>query len=1456
MKKIAALMLAGVIALGSVPPILSGVLSASAAEITPDAVSGLKVWYDATDLKLKDGDAVTRWENKAGDHRFDAVQANTGSQPVFTASSKVNGKAGVVLSDAAYLQLENSFDLNDMSIFAVVHPDRLEGGGDDNQIFSKLANTDPWNHNWYFNIKDAGFNFGWKDAGGFRDYTGENRALTANTSYILAGVKQADQGRLYINGETIGSLQGNTGNSDAVHNDQPIYIGGAGAGKSMDGAVCEIIAFDRGLSQEETAGIHDYLSKKWGIRQENAVDGEIRIGGEPLRAFHSKTLHYKHTLPKGTAQAPEVTADFGGARVEIEQAKNPNSTASVTVEKDGVRQTYTIEFSVMEKELLNLNKPQIEQVKITDGFWREKLDLFSTTTVNHVFDNFEATGTLQNFQNIGTDGASPSRSTDPWNDGLLFEAIRGASDFLRQKPDAALQARIDGYIDIVYDAAMKSGNGYLSTWAMMERPGQYFDGTGNAIQYHDAYNFGCMAEAAVHYYKATGKTKLLYVVTRFAEFIADNYGYGQKADGTAKINMVPSHEGPEEMLLKLYELYRDEPELKAKIEAYNPQAPLSIDENEYADLVKFWIENRGNYEGRVNGANYGIYAQDHARYFDQTRGEGHAVRANLFYTGMAAAGIEFKDYTYLSTADTIWHHIRDKQMYITGGVGAEAADEAYGADYDLPNDGYCETCAQVAMGFLSENLSRAFGGSEYQDVLERYLYEGALGCVGENGKTFYYQQPLSNVNNARWNWLEHTPCCPPMFLKFYSELPSYIYSYDDSSVYLNQFISSQMVLDNGLTVTQTTDMPWGGTSKVSVTGGSTILRVRIPNWVGEDAVSIQKNSTAYDYTVENGYALVKVADGETVEIQLPMKARRVYSNEQIEANQGKVSLAYGPLVYTFEQDDNAFIPRFGSGEGNLGVPADGKLTASYNKDLLGGVVTITVPGEYYDYNGVRQSCTLTAIPFFARSNRESSTSFVWVDEQVKASGGGAKSWMAMAEGTTNDFGNSPAAAFDGNASTCWKSGSTDEPQILAVDLGDVKSIGKVSLSFLEARVWNYTVLTSKDGRSFQEFAVQKNASEKKSAYENAGNTDARYVAVLFSGVPRDDLIAVNEMAVYAPGKDQNLAKAKSCGATSSYNPGSSVFAMIDGDPSTRYCPTGVEKPQTLVMDLGEIASVTGMSILFEKPSQWSYAIQISTDGVHYTDYQRETFHMTQDGTVRNIDKAAKARYVKLSITGTTDGVWGSVWEFDVKTQTPVKSIFQQIVQSPLLLDGPDGVVEAGKTVTLSTSAQNVQNLQWQVDQNDGNGFVPLKGETGKTLSFTAQKEQNGYRYRLMAERSGETVFSDDFVLTVKDPSESSEPSEPSNPSTPSEPSGPSDPSAPSKPEEPSDPGKPQTPPEPQTPSQGGDNPSQGSNAPSDGNGSNNPVTGGASMAAAVSLALAGAGAGAFAIASHKRREQR
>ena len=112
--------------------------------------------------------------------------------------------------------------------------------------------------------------------------------------------------------------------------------------------------------------------------------------------------------------------------------------------------------------------------------------------------------------------------------------------------------------------------------------------------------------------------------------------------------------------------------------------------------------------------------------------------------------------------------------------------------------------------------------------------------------------------------------------------------------------------------------------------------------------------------------------------------------------------------------------------------------------------------------------------------------------------------------------------------------------------------------------------------------------------------------------------------------------------------------------------------------------------------------------------------------------------------------------------------------------------------------------------------------------------------------------------TPSEPSKPSEPSEPSNPSTPSEPSGPSEPSAPSKPEEPSGPSEPQTPTEPETPVQGGegDNSSQGSNAPSDGNGSNNPVTGGASMAVIASLALAGAGAGAFAIASHKRREQR
>lgn len=1260
MKKLVTILLVLAISMTVMPNV--NLHNSQAAITSPQSISGLKAWFDATDLSLNDGDSISKWENKVGDSNFDAIQTDAGKQPKFVASG-INGKEGVRLSDETFLQLANQFDLNDMSIFVVAKFDSMEGGGDDNQIFSKLSNSDPWDHNWYFNINNKKFNFGWKDAETWRDYPGSNNGIAVDTNYILSGIKRQDKGLLYLNGEKLGETQGNTGNPAALHNAQPIYIGGSGVGKSMDGIISEVVVFDRGLTDTEIEDVNAYLNEKWKINIGDGVEGMIMIDGKPIRAFSKSTLNYKHTLAKGRTEIPVVTADFSGANVTVTQADSVDGMAKVAVEIEGVTKEYTVNFSVFDKDILDLKQPEVEQVEVLEGFWKEKLDLFSTTTVNYVFDRFEERGTLKNFEKIGTENARPEGSTDPWNDGLLFETIRGASDFLRANRDAELEAKIDEYIDMVYAASLKSENGYLSTWAMMEKPGQYFDATGDARWYHDAYNFGCMTEAAVHYYKATGKTKLLFVSTRFAEFIVENYGYGTREDGSPKINMVPSHQGPEEMLLKLYELYKDNPDLKNDIESYSSTYPLNIKEDEYADLVKFWIENRGNADGRVNGITYGEYAQDHARFYEQNRGIGHAVRANLFYTGMAAAGREFDDYTYLSTANEIWENIVNKQMYITGGVGARQEDEAYGEFYELPNTGYCETCAQVAMGFFSEELSLVYGESKYADLIEKYIYNGVLGCIGEDGKSFYYQQPLSMINNERWDWIDHTPCCPPMFLKFYSEMPTYIYSYNADSVYVNQFISSKLTLDSGIIIAQETQMPWGGTSSIKVEGGDTNLYIRIPNWTNQEDFVVKKNNQKIDYVIVDGYAKVSAEENSVVEVSIPLEARREYSAPEVTYNEGKVALAYGPVIYSVEQVDNRFVPYFSTKNGNFGVPVDAELKAQYDENLLNGIVSIEFEGEYYDSKGVKQTGTMIAIPSYKRSNREVATSYVWVDEEVKPLSINNKSWMAKALDSTSDIGNSASAAFDGKMSTSWISGSPDTPQVIMCDLDEVNHIKEVAISFGSSQGWKYSVLTSKDGR---EWGVFFNNSENESVEEefsNKGDASARYVAVRVHEIPENGYVEIKEIKVLGEDADKNLAKRTLCAATSTLNNGMSVFAMLDGNDETRYCPSGVQKPISLLMDMGEVAEVTGMEILFEKPSEWSFEIEISDDGKTFTQYHKETWKMTDYGIVKGIDKTAQGRYIKLTITGTTDGVWGSLWEFDVKTKESTRDIFKEVIEA-------------------------------------------------------------------------------------------------------------------------------------------------------------------------------------------------
>lgn len=620
----------------------------------------------------------------------------------------------------------------------------------------------------------------------------------------------------------------------------------------------------------------------------------------------------------------------------------------------------------------------IRQVTIDDEFWAPKRDVWRRVTIPDCLAKFEKDGALANFDKI-RDGAGGEHGGPPWYDGLIYEMIRGSADFLASQRDTGLEARLDATIERIAAAAARDPNGYLNTYTQLKEPTHRWGLNGGDDNWqHDVYNAGAMVEAAVHYYRATGKTRLLEVATRLANHMADVMGPPPKK------NVVPGHSLGEEAMVKLYLLFTEEPSLKARM-------PVPVDEDRYLKLAEFWIENRGNHDGRKS---YGPYGQDHKPVLQQETIEGHAVRATLLCTGLvAAAGVNGRE-DYLATARRLWDNMVQRRMYVIGGLGAVAGHEGFGPDYVLPNNGYLETCAAIGAAFFHHNMSLACAEGRYANELERVLFNGILSGVSLKGDSYFYENPLeAGASRSRWAW-HGCPCCPPMFLKIMGAMPGMLYATRPDGVYVNQFVASRATMEaNGakLVLRQKTRYPWDGQVRLSIEPQRPTefaMYIRLPAWCAEPRLRVNgRNVTNIDNV--RGYARLSRTwrRGDTVELSLPMPVQRIHAHPKVETDVGRVALQRGPIVYCLEAVDNDGHVR------NLVVPPDARLNAEYRANLLGGVTVIrgqaialhrvdwpdtlylpstAVPGA--------QPVEFTAIPYFANANRQPGEMRVWMPE--------------------------------------------------------------------------------------------------------------------------------------------------------------------------------------------------------------------------------------------------------------------------------------------------------------------------------------------------------------------------------------------------------------------------------------------------------------------------------------------
>ena len=586
---------------------------------------------------------------------------------------------------------------------------------------------------------------------------------------------------------------------------------------------------------------------------------------------------------------------------------------------------------------ISWKRPKIAQVSVEDRFWTPYLEKIRRVMLPYVLDRLEGDGYAENFENAALGPANGrAHKGPPFSDGLLLETLRGACDFLAQQPDAELEERIDRYISL-FTAAANVNGGFLCTGTILDYPDRRWgENGGNIIIQHDLYDHGALIEAAVSHYLATGKTTLLTLAVRAAGLICSEIGEPPKR------NIVPGHSLPEEAFIRLYRLFRDHRELDRFAEKEN------VRYSDYLSMAVFWYEARGRRENRSISAWFSAqYNQDHETFSLQRTAVGHAVRASLCYTGAAAVAYEIKDPAYREALDALWDSVYRRKLHISGGIGTRHDIEGFDVDYNLPNNAYLETCAAIGFAFWAGEMALLSPRAEYYEGFERALYNNILASVAEDARHYFYQNPLvSDGTVRRWEW-HGCPCCPPMLLKLYSSLGTYIYTCSERALCVNLLIGSTLRTER-YSVTQE-----DGSFRVDSHGEPLTLRIRIPAYA-EDPV-LRLGNAVTGFAREDGYAVVTRVwkPDEVLTFSYTLSVRRMIADPRVSDDRGRTAVFYGPFLLCAEGMDNG-------GSVDFTVAADPAFTVS--GDETDG--TLSVGGRTADGG------SFTLLPYYRWCRRE------------------------------------------------------------------------------------------------------------------------------------------------------------------------------------------------------------------------------------------------------------------------------------------------------------------------------------------------------------------------------------------------------------------------------------------------------------------------------------------------------